>query len=71
MKPEEKSPEMDAALKQIFGIDRPHSIMTKMCVFCGKPALDVDFRDEISRREFAISGICQSCQDQVFGGEDS
>lgn len=67
MKPTEKSPEIDNAIKQIFGIDRKHSIMTKMCVFCGKPALEADFRDEISKREFSISGICQACQDQTFG----
>lgn len=67
MKPTEKSPEIDAMLKQMFGVDRKHSIMTNMCVFCGKPALDADFRDEISRREFTISGICQFCQDKTFG----
>jgi hypothetical protein len=25
-----------------------------------------DFRDDTSRREFAISGICQRCQDEIF-----
>lgn len=25
------------------------------------------FRDEVSRREFRISGMCQSCQDETFG----
>lgn len=25
-----------------------------------------DFRDDLSRREFAISGICQGCQDKLF-----
>ncbi len=25
------------------------------------------FRDRLSRKEFGISGICQKCQDSVFG----
>lgn len=26
-----------------------------------------EFRDELSRKEFGISGMCQNCQDEVFG----
>lgn len=25
------------------------------------------FRDDLSRKEFRISGLCQKCQDEVFG----
>lgn len=35
---------------------------------CGGPA--VGFRDPLSRKEFHISGLCQECQDKVFGGDD-
>jgi hypothetical protein len=28
------------------------------------------FRDEISKREAGISGLCQGCQDVVFGREE-
>ena len=37
------------------------------CPFCGK-VIDVDheFRDELSLKEYHISGLCQSCQDEVF-----
>jgi len=28
-----------------------------------------DFRDDISRKEFEISRLCQRCQDNVFGIE--
>lgn len=35
------------------------------CVFCGKPA--TTFKDERSQREYNISGLCQSCQDETFG----
>jgi len=36
------------------------------CPFCGKPIKPAEFRDELSRREFLISGLCQQCQDKVF-----
>lgn len=36
------------------------------CPFCEK--LIGDFRDELSRKEYKISWLCQSCQDDVFGG---
>lgn len=28
------------------------------------------FRDKLSAKEFGISGMCQKCQDSVFGGEE-
>jgi hypothetical protein len=34
------------------------------CVCCGK--LAIEFRDEISKREYRISSLCQTCQDEVF-----
>lgn len=38
------------------------------CAMCDRNDLKPeDFRDEISRREFGISRMCQSCQDSVFG----
>ena len=32
---------------------------------CGGPA--TQFEDEASRREYTISGLCQKCQNEVFG----
>lgn len=29
------------------------------------------FRDELSAREYYISGMCQACQDSVFGASDA
>lgn len=36
------------------------------CPFCGKPVSADSFRDELSRKEFSISGLCQECQDDFF-----
>ena len=40
----------------------------KYCPMCGKEI--TGFRDELSKKEFSISGMCQACQDQIFGGAD-
>jgi len=34
------------------------------CALCNKPALT--FKDELSKKEFGISGMCQDCQDAFF-----
>ena len=37
------------------------------CVSCGE--FNLEFRDELSRKEYGISGLCQCCQDGIFGVE--
>lgn len=39
------------------------------CTTCGIPVNEKAFVDEINAREFAISGMCQSCQDAVFASD--
>jgi len=72
----ERDKELQAAIdgfaKKAFGISQSEAkkkgSLMAVCVFCKKPIdPDKDFRNEISRKEFTISGICQSCQDQIFG----
>lgn len=52
----------------IFGPGRRDAIKSATCINppigCGQPA--VEFTDELSRREFNISGLCQKCQDRIF-----
>ena len=36
------------------------------CPFCGKDMTNPSFRDVQSKKEFEISGLCQSCQDEYF-----
>jgi hypothetical protein len=38
------------------------------CAWCKKPI--GEYRDELSRREAAISGTCQPCQDFMFADPD-
>jgi len=37
---------------------------------CGKPVNGLDFKDDLSAKEYLISGLCQECQDSVFGSEE-
>lgn len=37
------------------------------CPLCMKPIKDNEFRNELSEKEFRSSGMCQSCQDKIFG----
>lgn len=56
--------------KPAFAVFKKEAELIKadLCPMCGKPV--GEFKDELSEREFAISGMCQACQDAVFGDED-
>jgi hypothetical protein len=45
-------------------------ILTSKCPFCKETVSSLGFRDEISAKEFEISGLCQTCQDNFFEGGD-
>jgi hypothetical protein len=49
---------------KLFGRSAILALAGNQCVECGKPA--TYFRDEISKREWSISCLCQRCQDEVF-----
>jgi hypothetical protein len=67
--PSKKSESIENVLHSTFGFDRRSSIKGNTCVpkpiGCGGPA--VEFKDDCSRREYRISGLCQKCQDSFFG----
>ena len=70
-KPTEKSPQVEDLLTKLFGVSRTASIQDRVCVSCGAENLtEESFSDELSLREFHISGLCQVCQDSVFGGNE-
>lgn len=59
---------MEAELTRIFGVDRRSVIAQNKCTSCAGDAQE--FNDDLSRKEYSISGLCQKCQDEVFGGGD-
>lgn len=70
--PSKKSPQvesfLDSLTERTFGRTRTDSIGSGVCVTCGGDA--TSFRDALSEKEYTISGMCQSCQDSVFGVSD-
>jgi len=63
--PTRKSYSLRQAINAFAGVDTEQSIRNDTCTMCRKPALA--FKDELSKKEFTISGMCQECQDKVFG----
>lgn len=64
-----KSPDVNKLLDEmsltLFGRARSVAIAGNGCVRCGKSA--TEFKDARSKKEFDISGLCQTCQDLIFG----
>ena len=56
---------LDGASQSMFGRTRTQSLSTATCVCCGGEA--TKFNDELSKKEYTISGMCQKCQDEIFG----
>ena len=63
--PSDKTPAMENLIDSVNTSGRKRvDSKSDLCTWCGKAA--TDFKDELSRKEYTISGFCQSCQDQVF-----
>ncbi len=56
---------LDEMSLTLFGRSRSLAMAGNGCVKCGKPS--TDFRDEVSRKEYTITGFCQTCQDEFYG----
>ena len=55
--------------KPIFAL-MPHladRIINGCCTFCDEFIESDEFDNELSAKEYSISGMCQSCQDETFG----
>lgn len=62
----------DSAMRSIADRIFPKAAKAKeqgKCPICEQIIYQEDFRDVISKREYRISGLCQKCQDMVFGKE--
>ncbi len=49
----------------LYGRSRVLAQAGGQCVKCGGQA--TEFNDELSKKEYGISGFCQTCQDEIFG----
>lgn len=65
--PVAKSPELEAMCEEISMATFGRSRKDPLCVSCGSVNVaPSDFKDDISRKEFTLSRLCQKCQDGVF-----
>jgi len=67
MKATNKDPRMDEFLTLMLGNSKNRYEVVKegLCMTCDGRA--TQFRDALSEDEYRISGMCQCCQDNVFG----
>jgi len=64
--PSRKSDQVNEMVFKLTGIDRVEVIQNDQCAFkCAEP--NFIWRDEKSKKEYTISGMCQSCQNDMFG----
>ena len=62
------NPAFESILEEIsksFKTPRSVARSNKTCVICGGAA--DKFKDALSAKEYTISGMCQTCQDRMFG----
>jgi hypothetical protein len=61
---------IEQMLSNLTGVSRVGAVAEGSCATCSGEASE--FRDALSQKEYTISAMCQTCQDEVFGaGEDN
>ena len=60
-----KNSSIEAMLTAMTGVSRIGAVAEASCVTCSGNA--TSFRDSLSKKEYTISGMCQECQDSIFG----
>jgi len=60
---------MNKEIMKLFGYEKEVTAVEHgFCPFCNKPVSKDEFTDELSKKEYTISGLCQKCQDNIFKG---
>jgi len=60
----ENMPDLRKPVFKIFP-EKAKLVEDRKCLSCGR--MVTIFRDELSEKEYSISGMCQTCQDKIFG----
>ena len=62
---------MNEELMKLAGFEKEVNLVKQgKCPICESIIQLEDFRNEISRKEFLISGFCQKCQDEIFNPDN-
>lgn len=51
--------------------DEVNDVDSGRCPFCKLTVRSTDFTDDLSLKEFQLSGLCQECQDKTFCSEEA
>ncbi len=65
-----KKPELKKPVFDLFP-SAAERIAVDLCPTCSNHIHMESFRDALSVKEYSISGMCQECQDSVFGGSNA
>ena len=58
---------MHKKIMQTLGFnDEVNLVENGQCPFCKKIINEAEFKNKLSKKEYLISGLCQSCQDKYF-----
>lgn len=58
---------MNSDIMKSIGMDKYVDDYNRhICPFCNKPVDESKFVSEIEKKEFKISGLCKTCQDNFF-----
>ena len=60
-----KKPDLNKPIFSLFP-SKVAAIKADKCPECMQPIKKEDFRDELSIKEYGVSGMCQKCQDKVW-----
>ena len=67
VEPTEKHPAIESLLTGLMGKSRLVTVQAGECMTCDRVGVTANLRDVLSFKEYTISGMCQVCQDEVFG----
>jgi len=56
-------------MSALAGKDFHETKATNQCMTCSEP--NMEFTNQLSIREYNISGMCQDCQDSFFGADSN
>ena len=62
--PTSKAPAIDLFISGVTGKSREQQLAAGLCMSCNGEAKV--FKDDRSKSEYRISGMCQECQDSIF-----
>lgn len=71
MKPTNQAEQLEAAIMEVMGKDRRMTIALGECMVCDATGVSREsFTSEVSAKEYTVSGLCQTCQNDVFGDQN-